>query len=157
MSIILLSINLPAQLYKTTLGIRLDNEQFGIGIDQRIFKPVTVSAAFDARSNEVRATALLRYHIKVIGRRLNVYPGIGAHAGVYKNYGSYQGGDLLFGAEYKMLIAPIVISFDFMPSFHTGGEHPDWWNLQSVFSIKYVIQKRKGLFERLRDHDKIRD
>jgi len=153
----LVQLNLGAQLYKTSVGVRLDNEQFGIGLDQKIYKQLTATAAFDARSNEVRSSAFLKYHLKIIGQRLNVYPGIGAHYGVYKNFGEYSGFDMLFGAEYKMIIAPIVLSFDFQPSFHPGGSHPDWWNLQSVFSIKYVINKRKGLLERIKEHDKVRD
>ena len=145
---------LSAQLYKTTMGVRLDNEQFGIGIDQKIYKQLTATAAFDAWSNEVRATALLRYHLKVIGQRLTIYPGLGAHTGLYKNEGSYNGFDLLLGAEYKLLLLPVVLSFDFQPSFHSGGHHPDWWNLQSVFSIKYVIVRQKGgLFEKWRKKD----
>ncbi len=139
-----------AQLYKTTAGIRLDNEQFGLALDQKIYKQLTATAAFDARSNDLRATGLLRYHIKILGRRLNIYPGAGVHVGTYKNYGSYHGFDLLLGAEYKLLLLPVVLSFDFQPAIHSGGSHPDWWNLQSVFSIKYVIHKQKsGWFKRI--------
>ncbi len=134
---------LSAQLYKTNLGIRLDESQFGLSLDQKIYKQLTAQVAFDAKTREIKATAFARYHLKVIGRRLNVYPGIGVHTGTYKDHGGFSGFDMLVGAEYKMMILPVVLSFDFSPAFHTAGHHPDWWNFQSVFSIKYILVKDK--------------
>lgn len=142
------SLQVSAQLYKTNLGLRLDESQFGISVDQKIYKQFTAQAAFDARENEIRATAFARYHIKLLGRRLNFYPGLGAHTGILKEYGRYDGFDLLVGVEYKIMIAPVVISFDVNPAFHTGGSHANWWDFQTVFSIKYILVKdRKKLFE----------
>lgn len=140
------------QLYKTNLGVRIDESQFGISFDQKIWGQLTAQAAFDAKTNEVRATTFMRYHIKLLGRRLNFYPGLGAHTGVLKEYGNFHGFDLLMGLEYKIMIAPIVISFDVNPAFHTGGSHSDWWDFQTVFSVKYILVKdKKKLFENWRD------
>lgn len=137
---------LSAQLYKTNIGVRLDESQFGISLDQKIYKQFTATAAFDAKSNEIKASALARYHLKVLGRRLNIYPGFGPHWGVVKEYGEFTGFDLMIGAEYKLMLLPVVLSFDVNPSFHTGGNHPDWWNFQTVFSIKYVLVKDRAKF-----------
>jgi hypothetical protein len=148
------SEKMSAQLYKTNLGVRIDESQFGISFDQKIYEQFTAQAAFDARENEIRATAIARYHIKLLGRRLNFYPGIGAHTGILKEYGRYDGFDLLMGIEYKIMIAPVVISFDVNPAFHTGGNHANWWDFQTVFSIKYILVKdKKKLFEKWRDRN----
>lgn len=152
LGLMIISFSLPAQLYRTNIGVRLDDSQFGLSIDQKVYDQFVVQAAFDARSNELKATAYARYHLKLIGRRLNVYPGIGAHTGVVKEEGAFGGFDLLVGAEYKMMILPVVLSFDVSPAFHTAGNHPDWWNFRTVFSIKYVIVKKKNrLFGKLRN------
>lgn len=152
--ILIIPASLPAQLYKTNIGVRLDESQFGVSLDQKIYQQFTTTAAFDAKSNEVKATAIARYHFKVLGRRLNIYPGLGAHWGVVKEYGDFSGFDLLIGAEYKLVLLPVVLSFDVNPAFHTAGHHPDWWNFQTVFSIKYVLVKdRAKFFERWRKKD----
>jgi hypothetical protein len=58
------------------------------------------------------------------------------------------------GIEYKIMIAPVVISFDVNPAFHTGGNHANWWDFQTVFSIKYILIKdRKKLFENWRKNN----
>lgn len=141
--ILLFSFIGQSQIYKTTGGIRLDDEQFGMSVTQRVLPSTSVELYADLASNNFQTGINARQHVKLAGRRLNWYPQAGAHIGTFKNYGSFGGVDIGIGAEYKFILFPAVISFDMMPSIHLAGNHPDWWNFNTVFSIKYIFVKDK--------------
>jgi len=143
------SLSLRSQIYKTAIDLRLDNELFGFGLTQKLLPQVTAIGAMDFRmGNEIKGTALIRYHIKWAGRRINFYPGVGVHSGVKKDFGNFRGIDFTLGAEYKSVLLPLVVAYEFQPVIHTAGNHPDFYNLQSVLTVRYVLVKdKKKLFD----------
>ena len=151
--IILLTINtsiLYSQLYKTTWGVRLDDSQFGLSLTQKLAPKITIEPFADFDKSELRYGANFRFHKKILGRRLNWYRGIGAIGGLLKPKTSFWGATALVGADYKFMLFPIVVSFDINPVFYLSSSHPDWWSMQTVFSIKYVLIKepKKKLFKK---------
>lgn len=129
------------QLYKTTWGLRIDDSQFGISFTQKLTKKITVESFADFDQTELRYGANFRLHQKILGRRLSWYRGIGAIGGLLKPKVSFYGASALIGADYKFILLPIVVSFDVNPLFYLSPNHPKWWSMQTVFTIKYVLVK----------------
>ena len=149
--------NCNAQKYKSAAGIRIDGgKMLGFSYSQRFFKRTTAEFNLDFRNNEVKTSIMGKYHKRLLGKSLTLFGGIGYHAGSFKEEGGFSGGDVSIGAEHKILILPLTVSFELNPSIHITGEHPDWYTFQSVFSIKYILiknkqsifgdKKRKGFF-----------
>jgi len=139
------------QRYKTALGIRADGgKMIGVNLTQRFFKATTAELNLDFREgNQVIGRGTFKIHKPLIGKGLTLFGGIGMHYGNYKDIGVFSGGDVSVGLEHKILILPFSVSFELTPSVHLGGEHPNWYTFQSVFSVKYILIKhRRGLFRR---------
>lgn len=147
----LVSMTAQAQVYKSTVGLRLDDEQIGLSYTQRFLDQTSAEAFVDLGKRQISAAVFARQHFKLVGRRLNWNVGAGPMIGTLKDHGDFYGGIVNLGADYKFMLFPVVISFDLQPNIYLGNSHPDWWSFQSVFSIKYVLVKDK---KKLLDRDK---
>ncbi len=138
-----------AQKYRTTVGVRIGRNDFGITGQQKILPQTTLEAIGLVSGREVSATGLVEQHFPVLGKGFNIYLGAGAHVGHLKDRGAFYGGDLLAGAELKLPIIPIVLSLDLKPAFHVN--HDEWGGVSGGLSIRYILVKekkeKKKLFE----------
>lgn len=138
-----------AQKYDTALGARLGGGNYGISLQQRLASRVTVEAIAGLGQREYSGTVLGEYHFGILGPSLNYYFGAGGHIGNNKDTGGFNGLDGLVGVEYKVAFLPIVLSFDFKPTWEFKGD--DYARFPTAFSIRYVLIKRKdGIFSRFR-------
>lgn len=140
---VLLAVLANAQIYKSTFGLRFDDSQLGFDYTQRILPSLTAEAFLDLETSEIRAGAAVRPHFKIAGRRLNWYPTAGVFVAQRRQVGSAWGVAPGVGAEYKFMLAPVVISFDIVPHIYLTPSFPDYFNFQTVFSIKYILVKDK--------------
>jgi hypothetical protein len=141
----LCALSASGQLYKTSFGLRLDDSQLGFNFTQRLLPTLSAEGFLDLETNEVRAGAALRPHFKLAGKRLNWYPTAGVFVAQRKNVGSAWGMVPGVGAEYKFILAPVVISFDLVPHIYLTPSFPDYLNFQTVFSVKYILVKDKRI------------
>jgi len=144
-----------AQTYQSTFGLRLDSRAFGLTAVHRIARHTSLEGIGLLEAKSATGIALVREHFPILTRRLNWYVGLGAHVGALKDVGNFWGVDGQLGAEYKFNLLPIHISFDVRPCFHVNG-HPDWFEKQTAFSIRYVLVKSNGsrsrpIWKRVRD------
>ncbi len=156
-----LNLSANAQKYKSTLGVRIGRNDFGITGQQKLFKQTTIEAIGLVSGREVSATGLIEQHFPILGQGFNVYLGAGAHVGHLKDHGGFYGGDLLGGAELKLPIVPIVLSLDLKPAFHVN--HEEWGTVNGALSIRYILVKEKkerkklfGIFDRNEDDRRAR-
>jgi hypothetical protein len=144
--------SVSGQRYFTSSGIRISNDHLGLSIQQRLLKQTTLESMLTMNTRDARMTVLLQQHGKILGRRLNYYAGIGGHIGGLNNYGIYRGFDGILGLEYKLLLFPIHLSFDFQPALHYG--HSENFELRSALTIRKVIIKDNGKKRRERKRKK---
>jgi len=138
-----------AQKYNTALGVRLGGGNYGLTLQQRVASRVTLEGIAGLREREYSGTVLGQYHFGILGPSLNYYFGAGGHLGRNKDTGNFGGFDALVGVEYKVAIIPIVLSFDFKPSYEINSA--DYARFPTAFSIRYILFKRKdGVFSRFR-------
>lgn len=130
-----------AQLYRTALGVRLDGEQFGVSLQQKILERSTIEGIMSVGANELRGTALYEWHRPILGKRFNYYLGAGGHVGNLKDNGIFTGVDIIGGVEYKINGLPLLISADIKPALHFN--HTDWTDFSTGVSIRYVILPEK--------------
>ena len=145
-----------AQKYGTTLGLRLANDDrrmLGVTMQQRIFNNVTlegiVQSDFD-RNTTVHG--LVKNHIPLITKRLNLYTGAGVSFGIEESftkdpvsrevittYGNETfGADLMIGAEITLLGANV--SLDYKPNINISGRD-NWFKDQVGISVRKVLIK----------------
>jgi hypothetical protein len=130
-----------AQKYITAAGVRISQDQIGLTIQQRTFPKTTIEGIGSVGSREYSGTVLIEQHFPIISKGLNYYLGGGGHIGKIKDRGTFYGGDLILGAEFKIPFLPVTISGDLKPAFHTN--HDDWFNLGSGFSLRAILIKEK--------------
>lgn len=144
-----------AQKYRTAVGLRLGSGNSGVTVQQRIFEKTTLEGIALLRTREVTGTLLLQRHFHIFGPALNYYFGVGAHAGRHKDFGAVGGADALVGAEWKLPVVPLQVSFDFKPSLELNND--EWARFPTAFSVRYVLIREKkrsfmgGLFENDKD------
>ena len=151
LGILLVGLALPAaaQKYNTALGARLGGGNYGITLQQRVASRVTIEGIAGLREREYSGTVLGQYHFGILGPSLNYYFGAGGHLGNNKDTGGFGGFDGLVGVEYKVAFLPVVLSFDFKPSYEINSD--DYARFPTAFSIRYVFIKRKtNLFDQIR-------
>jgi hypothetical protein len=145
-----------AQKYITAAGMRIEENQYGLTLQQRVLKKTSIELIGMAAARDISATALAEQHFPLLGRRLNYYFGLGGHIGKIKDVGNYYGFDGVFGMEYKINGLPFLLSFDFKPAVHIN--HDDWVATPSAFSVRYVfIRERRPaakFFQRIFKRDK---
>jgi hypothetical protein len=132
---LLVAHSAAAQKYNTAAGVRLGGGNYGITVQQRVASRVTIEGIAGLREREYSGTVLGEYHFGILGPSLNYYFGAGGHLGHNK--------------EYKVAFLPVVLSFDFKPSYEINSD--DYARFPTAFSIRYVFIKRKtNLFDQIR-------
>lgn len=141
-----------AQKYRTAVGLRLARPDLGITVTQRLAERTTLEVLGSAANNDLTLTVLGRQHTGLLGHALNLYAGVGPHLGDTQNRGTYVGGTLALGIEWKIPIFPLVISYDWMPSISSNNREKRFNNSTGV-SVRYVLfkEKKDGIFRRLFD------
>lgn len=139
-----------AQKYRLALGVRLGRPDVGFTVTQRLLERSTLEVIGSAAENDLTATALFRQHTGLLGHALNLYAGLGPHIGDNQTNGTFYGGTLVLGAEWKVPIFPVVIAYDWMPSL--SAHRPDGrFQNSTAFSLRFVVlkEKKEGVFKRL--------
>ncbi len=139
-----------AQKYRTAVGLRLARPDVGITIVQRLAERTTLEVLGAAANNDLTLTVLGRQHTGILGHALNLYAGLGPHLGNTQHRGTYVGGTLDLGIEWKVPIFPIVVGYDWQPSISSGNRPQRFVNSHGL-AVRYVLVKEKkdGLFQRL--------
>jgi len=144
--LLLIPKSMSAQVYRRSVGVRMDETSFGLSVVQRVLKPVTVEGIADFRKQDLSLALVPRIHGKILGRRLNYFIGAGAQAGLVKvssqKLQPFWGLGGMIGLEYKFNLLPIHISYDFRPLVQLEG-HPDLLGFQSAFAIRLVRKSEK--------------
>ena len=139
--------NISAQVYRQSVGLRLDESSFGISLVQRIARPITLECIADFRQKDLSLALVPRVHGRLIGRRLNYFIGAGGQVGLVKNtvqeIQPFYGVGGMLGVEYKFNFLPIHISYDVRPLFQLKG-HPDLFGFQSALGIRIVRKSEKS-------------
>lgn len=145
----LFSLNLSAQSYNTTAGIRLGTD-WGVTVKQRVYDNITAELIFQSSllKKETMLTLLGAYHQKMVGKRFNLFYGGGIHKGWIPNDQETAnltdpfGIDLIGGIELTVL--GINFSYDLKPGVNlVGGQSTVF--LQSGLSARYVFVKNERL------------
>lgn len=163
--ICLTSFTVSAQKYGTTLGLRLGNDRYrtaGITLEHRLMKKVTFEGILQTDfSRNTTAHGLIKNHIPLITKRLNVYTGAGLSIGneesigknmdtreVVTTYGNATiGADLIAGAELTLL--GLNVSVDYKPNINLVGR-TNWYQGQIGISVRTILVKDKERRKRKR-------
>jgi hypothetical protein len=137
----LIGLGASAQKYRTAIGARIDRNDFGVSLQQKIMERNTLEGIFAVGSRDATGTVLFEHHFPILGKGFNYYLGGGAHVGSLKDHGTFFGGDVILGTELKLPIFPLLLSFDIKPAMHIN--HEDWFDFASGFTLRYILVKEK--------------
>jgi hypothetical protein len=143
-----------AQSYDLAAGVRLGKD-LGVSIKMRV-PPVdkNFTAEFLAQSSfdgkESRLTLMGEQHIPIITRRINLYIGMGLHAGWIEqdidqeaDFASPAGVSFIGGVEINF--KRLSISIDYKPAVNIkGGERT--FESDSALTLRYIPFKRNDIF-----------
>lgn len=153
----------------TNLGIRLTNDQprtVGLSLEQRVLKHTTLEGILQSDFSENSSGhLLLKHHYPVLTKRLTVFTGVGASAGMetdtYRQettrqlittYGNRTlGADVIVGAEVTLL--GTTVSLDYKPNFNVYGRE-DWYEGQVAISVRVVLVKDKHLKKKQHERER---
>lgn len=136
-----------AQTYRTAAGVRFGTE-IGLSIQQRLWETGTIEGIVTSNKNRWQAQALVQYHRRVIGRRINSYFGVGPHYGELINGGSYAGITPIFG--FEMTFFGLNLSYDYKPSFNVfHGSALLYHDTGLTVRVILLKQKRNGVLRDL--------
>ena len=151
-----------SQKYVTAAGLRLGTD-WGITLQQRLGRHLTLEgiAQSSLQREELLLTGLLRRHLPILGRRLNLYYGAGLHKGWLSAPAATEAGPapadpfgvtLVGGAE--LTIGRLNISYDFKPAINIDGGARRFYS-QSGLSVRYVLfQAAKSKKKRQRQKER---
>ncbi|WP_020537640.1 hypothetical protein [Lewinella cohaerens] len=159
-----------AQSYDLAAGVRLGTD-LGISAKLRL-PPIDENFTLETilqtslEREEGMLTVLGEQHFPLITRRVNLYAGIGFHAGWLENdpdrledYKAPAGISFIGGAELNF--KNINISTDFKPAINLSGGEKRMYS-QTAITLRYIPFKRYDIFEsprakRKRKRQKARD
>ncbi len=160
-----------AQKYGTTLGLRIanaDQRMIGLTFQQKVYNHLTlegiVQTDFDRNST---SHLLIKHHIPLITKRLNIYTGMGLGVGIEESimkdpvnkeivttYGNKTlGADLMIGAELTILGANV--SLGYKPNINISGRE-NWYTDQVAISIRTVLIKESKHKKNKRKKERIK-
>jgi hypothetical protein len=138
---IALNVKSHAQVYREALGVRLTENNVGVSLVERLGNHLTVEGIGQKTKVDINLSASIRIHKNLIGNRLNWYFGGGAQVGFMNNSNiTYRGVHAVLGAEYKMILLPVLISVDMRPMFNFYP-YPNNLPLEFGLGIRYVTKK----------------
>lgn len=151
-----------AQSYDLAAGVRLGTD-LGVSIKMRV-PPLdeNFTGEFIIQSSLERqeglVTLLGEQHFPLITRRVNLYAGIGLHAGWLEDdpdraadYKAPAGLSLIGGAELNF--KKLNVSVDFKPAINLSGGDKTFYS-QSAVTIRYIPFQRYDIFESPREKRK---
>ena len=141
-----------AQGYNSAVGLRVGRAG-GMSVAQRVGKHVSAEAHLTTGifDDGTTATLLVRRHVPLLLKRVNLFVGGGVHKGwdyverdeagdrLPGQRGNPFGLDAQVGAE--VTFGRVNVAFDYLPQLHLSGRvNP--LRLTSALTIRYVIDKR---------------
>ncbi len=148
------NLQIQAQAYRTTGGIRLGN-YIGATVNQRILNKTTLEGIISSNlEQDGRAHLLIRQHSSIIFRRINLYAGLGPNISWYESEDNQWG--VTGVAGFELTFFRFNVSFDYMPVYQQGEENTTRLNHTSALSIRYVIAKSSNQKIRKRKRNKRR-
>jgi hypothetical protein len=149
--IIILPFSSVAQKYNIAGGLRWGGD-LGLSISERIAKRITLEQNFNSADNNhyYSLFALARYHQPLVTKRFNWFYGGGVGIVGVKETGSTPESNSLSlilqtGLEYTIKRATFYIALE--PYAYINNRSPRFY-VHKVFSLKYVIFKRKSKFKK---------
>ena len=128
-----------AQTYFTAFGLRAGTE-LGFTLQQKAWKTGTVEAIVTTNRFRWQMQGIVEYHRRFIGRRFNVYMGMGPHYGEIIGGGSYAGITPIVGMEITAF--GLNFSYDYKPSFNVFHGQDVIYH-DSGLSIRLILIKEK--------------
>ena len=143
-----------SQKYGTALGIRGGKNGLGLTLQQRIFPQWTIEAMAVFNDSDYRIITLLEIHQPFPVKSLNYYLGPGFHYnGFYdSSIEPLYGADVILGIEWKLPVAPLVISADFKPAVHLNEDK--WFDWDSGLSARFILVSDRDLKKRKKRKEK---
>jgi hypothetical protein len=136
-----------AQTYRTAVGLRVGTE-IGLTVQQKLWKTGTVEAILTSNKERWQSQALVQYHSRLIGRRINSYVGIGPHYGESNLDGSYAGVTPIVG--FEMTLFGLNVSYDYKPSINIFHGSRFIYH-DSGLSVRFILikQRRERIFKNI--------
>ncbi len=136
---------LHAQKYTTAIGARFGSG-VGLTLQQKLWNKTTVEGILQQsyKRDEVRFTALLEQHNKLLGKRLNFYLGAGPHVSWNSNFetGTQQDWGVTGVAGLEFTLGRLNLSWDFQPAVSLSNDFGAF-RPQTGVSLRYVMVKAK--------------
>lgn len=149
LAIIVSSIALNAQSYKTGVGIRggLSN---GLTVKHFISGSNAIEGILSTRWKGFNITGLYEFNNSLPEEGLDWYYGVGGHIGFwdgrynnawFKENRTYTviGVDGIIGIEYTFTDIPLNLSLDYKPAFNLVG-YSGFWGDEFALSVRYTIK-----------------
>lgn len=134
------SLNSYSQAYTTAVGVRALGD-FGISIQQKVYKKFTIECILETNTEQYTALSLLgEFHHPILIRRLNFYTGIGPHIAWEPLYDNAFGISAVAGIEVSL--KHLNLSWDFKPSIHLIGGNQTFVT-NTAISFRYIVIKQK--------------
>ena len=144
MLLAVISFSLPAQEYKTSLGLSA-GVPYGLTVKHFTSSTNAIEGILASRWQGFVVTALFENEHWTGGfPNLNWFWGVGAHLGFWDNNpyvdtnGSVVGIDAILGLEYTFDEIPLNLSLDLLPSVNIFGA-TGWGGINGAISIRYVF------------------
>lgn len=151
-----------AQKYSTAAGLRVDGDQLGITLKQRVFRTIALEGMLTGNDSEVRSTLLVENHFPIVGKGLNFYVGGGGHIGGIDDFGAVVGADVIMGAELKIPLLRLLVSADVKPAYNFVSDQQQRLEYSTAISVRYVMgkegksQRKKARIRRKNKREKAR-
>ncbi|GEM_PF-327811 len=129
-----------AQKYSTAAGLRVDGDQLGITVKQRVFRTIALEGMLTGNDTEIRSTLLVENHFPIVGKGLNFYVGGGGHIGGIDDFGAVVGADVIMGAELKIPLLRLLVSADVKPAYNFVSDQQRM-EYSTAISVRYVMGK----------------
>lgn len=148
-AIIVSSIALNAQSYKTGIGLRggLSN---GLTVKHFLSESNAIEGILSTRWKGFNITGLYEFEYSLPEEGLDWYWGVGGHVGFwdgrygnpwFKDTRTYTviGVDGIIGIEYTFASIPLNLSLDYKPAFNLVG-YSGFWGDEFALSVRYTIK-----------------
>ncbi|MDP5171304.1 MAG: hypothetical protein NWR72_13750 [Bacteroidia bacterium] len=130
-----------AQVYRTAIGARFEEDAVGFSVAQKVGRKVTMEGILIGNNLDLTQGYLLaKRHFGLFQRRLNVYLGAGAHTGFGEIPSLLNGYDAVMGAEFTLL--RVTIAADVKPEWTFSGL--EYQGLNPSVSLRYSLVRDRN-------------